>query len=191
MTEIGFIILGYLIGAIPTGYLFAKYIKGIDIRLKGSGNIGATNVSRILGKKLGALTLLIDAAKSFLWVYLCLLLGFPPFFVAIVAYSLLIGNCYSLFLKGKGGKGVSTSLGIYLAISPKLFLISILAYLLFWALTRISAVGSLALSLFVPIFAIREGNPFYLSLFVTMSLLIFLRHRKNIASLRLKICKNS
>ena len=178
--DIIYIAFSYFIGAIPSGYLLAKYGTGIDIREFGSGNIGATNMARILGKKFGTLTLLADLLKSFFIVWLGIKLGFSEIIVALSAFMALIGNGYSIFLGFKGGKGVATSLGIYLALSWKIFLGAIVVYVLFQRLSKVSAVGSLAASVAVPFFTYFILPPHFFYVTLAMSALIIIKHSDNI-----------
>ena len=183
-------VAGYFVGAIPTGYLLAKYLKGVDIRTVGSGNIGSTNVKRVLGTKLGALTLLLDILKSFgiLWgASQCVM---EPHGLYIIAYAVLLGNCFSIFLKGQGGKGVATSFGIYLALAPTAAGLGALAYGMGRWASKISAMGSLCAHVAIPIFAFFFYDSLFLTLTVAMSLLIILRHHSNIGDLFQKFCKN-
>ena len=175
------ILFSYFVGAIPTGYIISKYVYGIDIQSKGSGNIGATNMTRILGKKVGALTLAIDLLKSFFMIGWVIWAGQSPNILALSCVALLLGNCFSVFLKGKGGKGVATSFGIYLALSPTLFFMGVLVYGLSLKLTKISAVGSLAVMTVWPLaaFFIFDTKILIYMSFV-LSALGILRHRKNI-----------
>lgn len=182
-----FILFSYGIGAIPTGYLIARYHKGIDIRKHGSGNMGATNVTRMLGKKWGALVLVLDLTKSFFVVFGAHQMGFSPIVIAEAAYSTFLGNCFSVFLKGAGGKGVATSLGIYLALSPKVFFIGVICYLLLRGLTQISAIGSLAASLVIPAFGYIWMIPPYFYLTLAISALVIVRHQANVRQVYEKI----
>ncbi len=176
MREAIFIVIAYLIGSIPTGFLLAKYVAGVDVREYGSGNIGATNVTRILGKKLGALTLLVDVLKGFLVVCGATFYGFP---VSFSAGAVLTGNCFSLFLKGRGGKGVATSLGVCLALSPLYVGVALATYSLFFGVGRVSAAGSLAAAISVISLAYFRSDPhFYL--YVFMAAMVIFRHSSNI-----------
>jgi len=181
--------MAYLVGAIPTGFWLVKYVKGIDVREIGSGNIGATNVTRALGKKWGAITLLIDLGKSFCVIWIGKKLYFSDPVIALGVGALLLGNAFSCFLKGQGGKGVATMLGIYLALSPLVFCVGALTYGLFRKLSGISAVGSLAAACVLPIASTFFLPSFYVFLSLGISLFVMIRHRKNIAELYQKFCK--
>ena len=127
----------YLLGSIPTGYLVAK-AKGIDIRSVGSGNIGATNVFRILGKPAGIFVLLADALKGFLAVWLTQ--EFSPHFniaagdlemhLIVAGVGAILGHNYTCFLKFKGGKGIATSAGVLMALAPAAFVVVLTVFIL-------------------------------------------------------------
>ncbi len=127
-------LLTYLITSIPFGYIIGK-IFGVDVRKKGSGNIGATNVARTIGKKAGLLVLLLDALKGFIPVYLAKTIFmeqmgiFTPKNLGLIIIVAILGHCFSIFMKFKGGKGVATGLGILLALSPQATLIIVLFWL--------------------------------------------------------------
>ena len=176
--------IGYFSGAIPFGYLVVKWKRGIDIRSAGSGNIGATNVYRILGIKWGIITFILDALK-----------GFAPLFAAkfylpapqiyIVALSPFVGHCYTLFLKGKGGKGVATSAGILLAIAPFSFVASLIIWLLVVLIFKVSSIGALSAAVFLPVFTHLIYHHKQLTVFVTLlALWVIVRHSDNIKRLK-------
>lgn len=183
-----FVGFSYLVGAIPTGYLLARYLFGIDIRKFGSGNIGATNMNRVFGKKIGVLTLILDGGKSFAVILIGKYLQFSSETLAIGAFFMTMGNCFSIFLGGKGGKGVATTFGIFLGLSPQIFLIGALLYAGMTALTRISAAGSLSVCVFLPIGS-YFWIPDYFFLSGVLSALVIVRHHENIAKMYDKICK--
>lgn len=139
-----FVLLSYLIGAFPTGYILVKLFKKQDIRDYGSRNIGFSNVLRSFGLLLGSVVLLIDIGKAFLVTYY-----FPPLFPMESLYRLilgvcaLLGNIFTPFLGFKGGKGVATGLGVALAISPLSILCALLGFVITVALTRYISLGSL------------------------------------------------
>jgi glycerol-3-phosphate acyltransferase PlsY len=165
----------YLLGSIPTGYLAAK-AKGIDIRTVGSGNIGATNAMRVLGKPIGITVLLLDALKGFVACYFGVLIhvGFTPIcplvhsnaeianfynespalierFAIVAGICAVLGHNYTCWLKFKGGKGIATSAGVYLALAPGAIGITILVFVLAVVITRYVSVGSIAAGLTLPI----------------------------------------
>ena len=139
-----FSIAGYLIGSFPTGVVLSRKKYRIDIREMGSGNIGATNITRVFGWSAGIFTLLVDFLKSFLPLY-WLHFKYPmeSWLLTSVGIALVLGHCFSVFLRFKGGKGVATSLGCLIVVAPQLALIGSITYFLLLVVTKISAVGSL------------------------------------------------
>ncbi|MEN3044104.1 MAG: glycerol-3-phosphate 1-O-acyltransferase PlsY [Candidatus Hydrothermales bacterium] len=181
--KIIYIILSYFLGAIPFGYLFVKTLRGIDIRKFGSGNIGATNVFRY-DKKLGALTLIFDTAKSFLPTFFAIKF-FSFNFAIFVAFSSILGHITSPFLNFRGGKGIATAFGAYLALAPFAVFIAFLFFVTFLLLFRIVSLSSLVASLACLIVIVFiEDYPIYfdfLSLIVVF--IIYLAHLSNIKRL--------
>ncbi len=180
-------ILAFLFSSIPFGYIIAK-LKGVDIRQYGSGNIGATNVTRVLGKKYGAIVLFLDAIKGAIFVILGKLFGLNLFHLTIIALFAILGHMFSPFLKGKGGKGIATALGTFLLISPITALFAILDFILVFLFTKIVSLSSLsAVLLFIAIFPIIEGKSLFVkeASFVTfiIGVLIFYKHKDNIKRL--------
>ncbi len=174
-------ILAYFIGAIPTGYLIAK-CKGItDIRNHGSGNIGATNVSRILGKHYFFLIFFLDAGKAYLFIHL-LKNCFNPICLYIFASILLFGNGYSIFLQGSGGKGVATLCGLLLALNAKIALIMLALWSLLLLILQTVGIASVIAATTLPFYVYTTDDmPFFLfSLFAT--LWIIYTHRSNITA---------
>lgn len=183
----------YVLGSIPFGLVVAR-AKGVDLRAVGSGNIGATNVARALGKQWAVLVLLADAAKGFLPVTLGRKLAFPAAAVALAGLCAIVGHMFTVFLRGKGGKGVATSLGVALALSPISALIGFAVYVVVFATTRLSSLGSLlgvwTFSLYFSLGgeALRVGigpRPAwpYIALAISGATLVTVRHRENIARL--------
>jgi glycerol-3-phosphate acyltransferase PlsY len=177
----------YVVGSIPTGLLIAR-ARGIDIRRVGSGNIGATNVARALGRKWAIAVLLGDALKGFAPVFAGRVLlhdRLSPSQVAVAGLAAIAGHMFTIFLRGRGGKGVATSLGVALAISPAAALCGFGLYLAAYLTLRISSVGSLLGIWSFPLFARLLGGvaPPYLALSIATALLVTLRHRENIARL--------
>ncbi|QQR45861.1 glycerol-3-phosphate acyltransferase [Myxococcus xanthus] len=139
------VLLGYLAGSIPFGVLLTRWLRGVDVRTGGSGNIGATNVTRVAGKKLGAVVLLLDAIKGALPVVLAVrLLPDAPTVHVAVGLAAVLGHIYSVWLKLQGGKGVATALGVLLVLVPQAALAAALVYVAVFAVSRVSSLGSLA-----------------------------------------------
>lgn len=179
------IIAAYFIGSIPTGLLLARMFGGVDIRTTGSGNIGATNVSRTLGWKVGVLTLLGDCLKGFLPVLVAQRIGLGEGGVALVAFAAFAGHVYTIFLGFKGGKGVATALGVFLAISPLTVLcaVAIFAFILWrW---RYVSLGSITAAAFMPLLVAlvdRRGLIFLMS--IAVAAIVIWKHRENIQRLK-------
>lgn len=151
MFSILYSIVAYLIGAIPTGFLVARLAGISDITQHGSGNIGATNVARVAGKKYFLVVFLLDVAKA--WLYLMLLhyYGVHDLIQYAAAATLLIGNSFSLFLGGKGGKGVATAVGIMAACNVKIVVAMLIFWLVFFIKTRTVGISSVITLLLLPI----------------------------------------
>jgi glycerol-3-phosphate acyltransferase PlsY len=174
----------YLAGSIPFGLLLAR-AKGIDLRQIGSGNIGATNVARAMGKGWAVMVLVADAAKGFVPVFLGRRFGLPAAVIALAGGAAIVGHMFTIFLRGRGGKGVATSLGVALALSPIAALIGFGAYVAVFAITRLSSLGSLlGVWTFGCLYVLREGPARPLAaLALGGAVLVTLRHRENIARL--------
>ena len=180
------VLLAVLAGSVPTGVLVAR-AAGVDLRKVGSGNIGATNVARALGKGWAGFVLLCDALKGFLpvWTARHLLPDTAPAIVAAAGLGTIVGHMFTIFLRGRGGKGVATSLGVALALSPLAALCGFGLYVLAYAVLRLSSVGSLLGIWSFPVFAtVLGGLPRpYLYLATFVAILVTIRHRQNIARL--------
>lgn len=173
--------LAYLIGAIPTGYWFAQ-CKGIsDIRKHGSGNIGATNIARTLGKKYFLLIFILDASKAYLFIYLTQP-HFHFYYLYIFAGILLFGNGCSLFLQGSGGKGVSTLCGLLIALNPKAALILFGLWSLLFLVIQIVGVASVCTVIFLPFFAYATHDQLFFLFSLYCAFWIVYTHRSNIMS---------
>ncbi len=179
-----YLILTYLIASIPFGYVIGK-IFGKDITKEGSGNIGATNVARTIGKKAGILVLFLDALKGYLPVYY----AYDYFFydsraIMLVAVTAVIGHCFSIFLKFNGGKGVATGFGVLLALSPQTALIVFLFWLgVFLVSGYVSLASIMASSIsWVVLFFLEKDKDLTLGAFI-ISLIIVIKHSSNIERL--------
>jgi acyl phosphate:glycerol-3-phosphate acyltransferase len=143
------IIIAYLIGCFPTGYIFVKLIKKQDIRQKGSGNTGATNTMRVLGVKLALLVLAIDILKGVAAIKLGeTILNFfyvssVPFYLSFVGLAVILGHIFSVFLRFKGGKGVATAAGVFVMLTPLPTAIALVTFLLITSLSKYVSVGSI------------------------------------------------
>jgi glycerol-3-phosphate acyltransferase PlsY len=178
-----FALCAFAIGSIPTGVIVAR-ARGIDLRKVGSGNIGATNVGRALGKKWAIFVLVADAAKGYLPVAVAHR-WLPPLGVAAVALAAVLGHMFSVFLKGRGGKGVATSLGAALALTPVPALVCAGVYLLLFLAFRISSVGSLAAIAAYPLSLWLTGDrerAHYLFA-AAVAVLVIARHKDNLRRL--------
>ena len=179
-------IAAYVMGSIPTGILVAR-ARGVDLRTVGSGNIGATNVARALGKGWAIFVLFCDALKGFAPVFVGrrFFPGFEDWQVALAGLCAIVGHMFTVFLRGRGGKGVATSLGVALAISPPAALAGFALYVAAYALLRLSSVGSLLGIWSFPAFASLFGGVArpYLALSIGTALLVTIRHRENIRRL--------
>ena len=186
MIESLMIIICYLIGSMPFGYIVAKVVKKIDIRDYGSGNIGATNAFRVLGPWLASLVLIGDLLKGFLAIVLFYQLNIDSLFVIILGgLAVIVGHDWSIFLEFKGGKGIATTYGVFLALNPKIALLSALIWLIVIALTRYASLASiLSLSVLVVLMLWFKQPQEYIIFSVIILALALYRHRGNI--LRLK-----
>jgi glycerol-3-phosphate acyltransferase PlsY len=179
---------GYLAGSIPFGVVLSRLFVGVDVRTVGSGNIGATNVARAGGRKLGVAVLLLDAAKAVLPILLAraLLAGTPhgEGWTLAVALAAFVGHLFPVWLGFRGGKGVATGLGIFVVLSPWSAVAGLVTYGLAYAATRISSVGSLlgTAACAVTTFVVYGWSPPAWT-GLALAALIFLRHRENLRRL--------
>jgi len=182
MIQVIMILISYLLGSIPFGYLVGKYLKGIDIRKYGSGNIGVANTFRVMGTKYALLVLLGDCLKGFLAVSLAQkLLPEPMWFLLLIGIFTIIGHNWSAFLRFKGGKGIATTYGVVLSFYPLIAVISAIIWALIVLATKFAALGSI-LSVFVMlVLSLIFNTPIEFKIFVIVVLLFALiRHRSNI-----------
>lgn len=184
MTTVAFVILAYLLGSVSFGILVSRAFGLPDPRTVGSGNPGATNVLRS-GKKLAALlTLLGDAAKGWLPVWLAQVYGLEVDVVCWIALAVFLGHLYPVFYRFKGGKGVATALGVLLAFSPLLAGLALLSWIVIFVLTKFSSLAALTAAVLAPGFAWWLLLPIqYIVVVFVLSLLLIWRHRSNIRKL--------
>ena len=179
-------LLAYLIGAIPFGVVIGKLFYHVDVRRHGSGNVGTTNVFRVLGKKAGVAVLICDMLKGFIPAVTAayLLREANPWLVIFIAAAPVVGHMYSVFLKGRGGKGVATGAGVVLALVPLAFAIIFTVWLLLIVITRYVSIASLVATALVPVFVFGLGDPLpYKIAAVLVMVIIFWAHRGNIQRL--------
>ncbi len=185
LTEIIVVISAYIIGSIPTGLLLAKAFGGVDIRESGSGNIGATNVYRTLGRKVGLLTLVGDCLKGVVPVVATYALGFGALWVAIVGLAAFLGHVYTVFLGFKGGKGVATALGVFLAVSYPSVLIALAVFVLVLLKWRYVSLASVTAAAVMPsLVALIDRRPETVAMSVVIAAMVIYRHRENIKRLK-------
>lgn len=174
----------YLLGSIPNGLIFGKLIWKKDLRKIGSGNIGATNAWRNLGKKAGLLIFALDFLKGALSVLLAEKLSGEPALMILAGLFAILGHSFSLFLKFHGGKGVATGLGVIAMLMPKVTAIVFVIWLAIVFVTRYVSLGSIIASICVPLFAIFFGEPTeFILLGALAAVFITIRHKENISRL--------
>jgi glycerol-3-phosphate acyltransferase PlsY len=185
------LVLAYLVGSIPTGYLIGRLLRGIDIRSYGSGNIGAANALRVLGKPAGITALALDVAKGFVAVTAFAALaasGRSPLSPSMMKIALgivaIAGHNWTIFLRFKGGKGVATSAGVFLGIAWAPVLISAGVFAVLVRATRIVSVGSIGGAVVLPIamYAL-DADPEFVAFGTVAAALVIVRHRSNIKRL--------
>ena len=179
--DIFIVILAYLIGAVPTGYLIGKIGYGVDLKKTGSGNIGATNAYRTLGAKAGLLVFLADFLKGMIAVYL----GMPePMLVLACALFAIIGNDWSVFLKFKSGKGVACGVGAFTFICPPATLAAFIIWLVVFRYKKIVSLASIISAPVVPLVIILRRQPAEYQVFSALAALIVIaKHKENIGRL--------
>lgn len=200
MTTVYFIVViaGYLLGSIPFGYVLVRVFRGEDIRLSGSGNIGATNVARSGAKGLGIATLALDALKGLLAVALASLISQTSLnscadgacvmakqLMSAAALAAVLGHMFPVWLKFKGGKGVATALGVFLLLFPEALGVSLLVFILIVLATRYVSLGSILAAIAFPVAAYFLNTQDLQALLpaAAISVLIVWKHQQNIRRL--------
>ncbi len=180
------VICAYLFGAIPTGLLLTRWFGKEDIRKVGSGNIGATNVYRVAGRKLGIITLIGDCLKGVIPVVLAQqAFDLSGTSLALVALAVFVGHCFPVYLGFKGGKGVATALGIFLVLSPPAVLTVLVVFILFlWRWRYISLASIAAAVAIVPAVYLTTGSVSTFTVTLAIATIIIWRHKENIDRLR-------
>ena len=180
-------VLAYFLGSVPIGVLVAGWFNSNDPRSLGSGNIGATNVARTVGKKAGLITLLGDCLKGLVAVLVARFFGAGDGVAALAGLSAFMGHLYPIFLGFKGGKGVATALGVFLALAPGATFVGGVLFAAVTAWSRFVSLGSLAAAATLPLFICQFGYSWkivYSALI--MAAFIIYKHRSNI----LRLCQN-
>ena len=178
------LLAAFVVGSIPTGVLVAR-ARGVDLRKVGSGNIGATNVGRALGKKWATFVLLMDAGKGVVPVMVFARYLSDPWLPALGGLFAVLGQAFSIFLRGRGGKGVATSLGAGMALAPLPSLACLGVFVLLFAIFRIASIGSLAAVTCFPIFLLlfSLGTAPRLVFAIAVAVLVIARHKDNLLRL--------
>jgi len=185
--KIALIILGcYLLGSIPFGYIAGKLFKKIDIRELGSGNIGATNVFRILGPSLASLVLISDIGKGIFSIYLAQYFNIDNLLILTIAgLAVICGHDWSLFLGFKGGKGIATTFGVIFALNPIISILAIVVWVVVMIITRYASLSSILAVISIMIFTILFKQPYeYIIFSAIIILLSIFKHKENIKRLR-------
>lgn len=189
MKVILFLIIGYVMGALPNGVWIGKYFKGIDIREHGSKNSGATNSYRVLGPKYGLMVLAADTLKGFLPPFLASQFGVTGNWLILIGMAAIIGHILSFFLNFKGGKGVATSLGVFLFLIPKVTLALLVIFIIVVYATRYISLGSIIAAILLPVLTfispLNYGIEKWPMMVMTIIIAIFVvyKHKTNIERL--------
>ncbi|HEY6871283.1 MAG TPA: glycerol-3-phosphate 1-O-acyltransferase PlsY [Geobacteraceae bacterium] len=184
LKEIIFVIAAYLLGSVPTGLLLGKAF-GVDIRSTGSGNIGATNVYRTMGRKLGIMTLAGDCLKGLVPVLAAKHLGLSGEWIALAGLAAFLGHVYTVFLGFKGGKGVATALGVFLGVSPLAVLAALAIFVLVLWKWRYVSLASITAAFAMPVFVtMREHQGSTTLMSLVIAAIVIHKHRGNIERLK-------
>lgn len=185
MTSIFLYLAAYLAGSIPCGILVSKFLGTPDPRLEGSGNIGATNISRVSGKKAGVITLLGDALKGALPALAGMLLApDTPYIAGLAGLAAFLGHLYPVFLGFKGGKGIATALGIFLVLAPWAVAVEIILFMGIMLTVRIVSVGSMMAALTIPVCICLLNYPkAYVLTALVVAMMTTYKHRENLKRL--------
>jgi glycerol-3-phosphate acyltransferase PlsY len=181
------ILISYILGSIPFGYIISKLFKKIDIRDYGSGNIGATNTLRILGPFVASIVLIGDMGKGYFSIYLSRLISHDSIFILTMAgLAVICGHDWSLFLKFKGGKGVATTFGVILAFNPMISMLAAIVWGIVIITTRYASLSSISAVISIIIFTILFKQPYeYIIFSMIILILTIFRHKENIKRLKL------
>ncbi len=184
MTLVFFILLiSYLLGSFPSGFLYAKNLKGIDLRYVGSGSTGATNVLRNIGKWPALIVFILDVLKGFIAVMIAYFYLSDNIFQVLAGLFAITGHIWPIWLKGKGGKAVATGLGMFIALSWKVGLASFGTFLIMISLTKIVSLSSITAAILLPVYMFKYigtfSDPYTIFSFIVAIIVIY-KHRSNI-----------
>ena len=177
------VLVAYLLGAIPTGYLAGRWTRGIDLREHGSGNLGATNTFRVLGARIAAPVMVVDVAKGFLPAALFPRWDGSPDWGWALAYggAAIVGHVFPVYMRFRGGKGVATAAGVFLAIAPKAVLPAVVAWLVILKLSRMVSLASITAAMtLIAGLLVAEDRVAVLALGVGVAIFVIYAHRSNI-----------
>ena len=193
MSTIILIVVAYILGSVPNALWIGKVFKGIDIREHGSKNTGSTNAARVLGAKLGILTLILDISKGAIPVALSLFMkanllenitGISNLDFIMIGIFAIVGHSFSIFMKFKGGKAVATTVGVFTVLVPKALLLAAVVFFVIFALTRYVSVSSITAAISLPIFIFfLYGDIPYTVFGGIITILIIVKHKSNIQRL--------
>ena len=184
MTLFLLMVLAYFFGAIPSGVWLGKIFKNIDVRDYGSKNSGATNSYRVLGAKLGIAVLIIDVLKGYIPLYIASKFNLKYNDLVILGLVAILAHTFSCFISFKGGKGVATSLGVFLFLAPVITLILLVIFILVVYFTKYISLGSITAAFLLPIFTFFTHRDTYLfALSVIIAIFVIYRHKTNISRL--------
>ena len=186
--------LAYILGSVPNALWIGKVFKGIDIREHGSRNTGSTNAARVLGAKLGILTLILDVSKGLVPTLMAILLKvdffenltkISNFDYVLVGICAILGHVFSMFMNFKGGKAVATTLGVFLILVPKAILFAAIVFFVVFAVSRYVSLSSVLAAISLPIFIyFLYQQTIYVILGILIAILIVVKHRSNIERLK-------
>jgi acyl phosphate:glycerol-3-phosphate acyltransferase len=190
LTSLIVYLVSYVLGSIPFGILMARLFGGRDVRKAGSGNIGATNVARVVGPLAGMLTLLLDAAKGWfaVWIAARTMHG-EAFPMALAGFFAMLGHCFPLWLRFRGGKGVATAAGVFGALCPAAMLAAMILFLLVVGFWRFVSLGSIAAAAAIPLLVYLLWAPHFAPpvsvalVSLAIAALVVYQHRGNISRL--------
>jgi glycerol-3-phosphate acyltransferase PlsY len=168
MLEAAAIIIGYLLGSIPTAYIFGRLVRRVDIRSVGGGNMGALNSARELGTGWGLLVLAIDIVKGAGAVLIAVLLGVSQIWLFLAGFAAIVGHCWPVFLKFRGGKGAAVTIGVLMALAPREFGCVIPLLLITIFVTSNITLGMAVGLLFFPLFLWIFGQPYSLIIYAVL-----------------------